>query len=95
MMKLKSSEHTLSGAWVCINDKVQPNDVCKRIEWLIKNLLEKVASSPQWGGWETLFLDLSDGRFWERTYPQGDLQGGGPPQLQVISEQDAKSKYSI
>ena len=47
------------------------------------------------GAWETLFRDPDDGRYWERVYPQGDLHGGGPPQLQVIDEAEAKRKYGI
>jgi hypothetical protein len=94
-MKLQPDERLLTGSWICDTEVVRSDEVCKRIEWLIKNELTQIASSPQWGDWETLFQDTSDGRYWERTYPQGHLQGGGPPQLQVISEDDAKAKYKI
>lgn len=94
-MKLRPNETVLTGSWIEVGSGVQADDVCKRIDWLISNDLKKVASSPQWGDWETLFQDLSDGRYWERTYPRGDMQGGGPPQLQVISATAAKAKYRI
>lgn len=94
-MRLRPNEHVLTGSWTCVNNVVCADDVCKRIEWLVSNELIKVASSPQWGDWETLFRDPSDARYWERTYPQGNLQGGGPPQIQVMSEDDARAKYGI
>lgn len=94
-MKLRPHETVLSGSWICVNNVMRGDDGCERIDWLIANELKKIASSPQWGDWETLFQDPSDGRYWERTYPHGDLQGGGPPQLRVISEDEAKAKYKI
>jgi Immunity protein 27 len=32
-----------------------------------------------------LFRDPGDDRYWERTYPQGEAQGGGPPPLIALS----------
>lgn len=94
-MKLRSNENMLIGSWIQVHNVVQADDVCKRIEWLVNTDLKKIASSPQWGGWETLFQDPSDSRYWERTYPQGDLHGGGPPQLKMMSADEAKAKYQI
>lgn len=94
-MKLRPNEHELTGSWIYVNNAVQADEVCKRIEWLINIDLKKIAASPHWGDWETLFQDPLDGRYWERTYPNGDLQGGGPPRLQVISIDEAKAKYQI
>lgn len=94
-MKLRTDEHVLTGSWLYIDHVMRGDSVCYRIEWLITNHLKNIASNPIWGDWETLFQDPSDGGYWERTYPQGDLQGGGPPQLKVISEDDGKEKYGI
>lgn len=94
-MKLRSDESLLAGSWEFVNNEMRGDAVCERIEWLVVRQLKKIASSPQWGDWETLFQDPSDGRYWERTYPQGELQGGGPPQLRVISPEEAKAKYKI
>ena len=68
---------------------------CERIKWLINNYLRKVADSPQWGAWETLYQDPADGRYWERTYPQSELHGGGPPQLRCLALNEAKQKYGL
>jgi hypothetical protein len=94
-MKLRPDETLLTGSWLYVDHVMRGDAVCDRIEWLIKNHLKKIASSPLWGDWESLFQDPSDGRYWEITYPHGDLQGGGPPQLKVISENDGKEKYGI
>lgn len=92
-MNLRPDERVLIGSWRYVDQLMRGDDVCDRIEALIAHQLRKIAASPQWGDWETLFQDPSDGRFWERTYPQGDLHGGGPPQLQLISEDEARAKY--
>ena len=34
-------------------------------------------------------------RLCERTYPQGEMQGGGPPRLRVLSEEEARQKYEF
>ena len=94
-MKLRSDELVLTGSWRYVDQEMRGDQVCERIEWLVLHHLKKSAASLQWGDWETLFRDPSDGRYWERTYPQGDLQGGGPPRLQVLSETEAKAKYKI
>jgi hypothetical protein len=73
----------------------QKDDVCLRIEWLTSEYLKRVAVSKSYGAWETLYQDPADGRFWERIYPHGEMHGGGPPTLTVISSGNAKAKYEI
>jgi hypothetical protein len=94
-MKLDAEESLLVGRWDFDGSTNRADHVCQRIEWLTRQHLTKVASSPQWGDWEILFQDPADGRLWELTYPQGELQGGGPPQLQTISSAVAKTKYQL
>ena len=92
-MNLRPDEVELEGKWQIDGSTMRADSVCARIEELTTSVLELVAHSPQVGAWETLFRDPSDGRFWERTYPQGELHGGGPPRLAVISREEAKRKY--
>jgi Immunity protein 27 len=92
---LKPDESDLVGRWIESDHQIRRDPVCERIEWLIANHLEEVAVSDQWGAWETLYRDPNDGRFWERTYPQGEMQGGGPPRLTVLGEERARQKYKI
>jgi hypothetical protein len=93
-MKLLPEECVLTGTWLFEHNENRGDSVCKRIEWLINNHLQRVASSPQWGDWEVLYVDPSDGRHWELTFPLGHMQGGGPPQICVVTDEVAQAKYS-
>jgi immunity protein 27 of polymorphic toxin system len=48
-----------------------------------------------YGCWSKLYLDPVDGGYWELTYPQSEMHGGGPPQLVHISADAAKIKYGV
>jgi hypothetical protein len=96
MKVLSHDETVLVGGWLTEpSGRVVADDVSQRIEWLIKQSLDHVAFSTAFGAWETLFRDPLDGRLWERTYPQGHLQGGGPPMLRFIEPEEARTKYGI
>jgi hypothetical protein len=92
-MELRSDETKLVGKWVEEYGQIRADALCERIKWLTSRHLRKIAISKQWGAWETLFQDPNDGRYWERTYPQGEMHGGGPPALECISKELAKAKY--
>jgi immunity protein 27 of polymorphic toxin system len=92
-MKLQPDENLLIGKWLTRDGKVQDDATCDRIKWLEAHQLERVMDSPQWGAWETLYRNPDDGRYWERTYPQGELHGGGPPQLKQLTIEEAHQKY--
>lgn len=68
-----------------------PDEAAMRIAWLTQSYLRVLASAD--GGWSTLFRDPSDGRLWEKTYPQGNLHGGGLPVLRVIAREEAIRRY--
>lgn len=86
-------ETELTGRWIIEGGEARRDATCERIEQLTAGHLNQVAVSKEWGAWETLFQDPDDGRYWERTYPQGELQGGGPPQLRCLSADEARRKY--
>jgi hypothetical protein len=94
-MKLQPHETDLVGKWIVEGEKARGDSTCERIEHLTSHYLREIAVSKQWGAWETLYQDPEDGRFWERTYPQGELQGGGPPRLATIAAGEAKKKYEL
>jgi hypothetical protein len=88
-------ETRLTGRWIYDSGKVRGDATCDRITWLVASHLQKLATDPKSGGWETLFRDPGDDRYWELTYPQGELHGGGPPQLLCLSEDAARRKYQL
>ena len=92
-MKLIANENELIGNWVYEEGKVYGDPVTQRIEWLITNQLEKIITDIS--GWDVIYKDNSDDRFWELTYPSSEMQGGGPPNLICILKEKAKLKYSI
>lgn len=95
MEPLKPNEEDLTGKWIEVDGNVEGDATTKRIRWLTSGILEKIAISKEDGAWETLFRDGNDGRYWERTYPQSGLHGGGPPRLWHISEEEARKKYDF
>ena len=47
-------------------------------------------------GWQTLYFHSKNDSYWERTYPKGDMHGGGPPRLRKVAfSSELKSKYGI
>lgn len=91
-MKLNSNEIKLVGQWFYENGTIHKDDISKRIEWLINNQLEKIGVDQS--GWDILYIDPTDNRYWELTYPKSEMQGGGPPTLTLISKEIANKRYS-
>lgn len=89
---LSHNETELLGNWIVHGNSVIADDVSKRIEALTKDSLKKVAVSDD--GWETLYIDPNDGRYWELTYPSSNSHEGGAPKLSVITPGQVKAKYN-
>jgi len=94
-MNLRADEKELVGKWIFDGKTMHGDEIANRIHHLTEQVLKKVAVSRSHGGWETIFSDPQDGRLWERTYPRGEMQGGGPPRLATISEADARTKHDF
>jgi hypothetical protein len=92
---LRPEESDLVGAWIVINGRMEGDTTCKRIDWLLQHHLRKIATDPKSGGWTTLFQDPNDGRFWERTFPHGEMQGGGPHRLALLSTDEVRIRYQL
>ena len=93
MAKLSPSETSIVGHWIAVAGKVTGDEACQRIHELVTAHLTLVARSPD--GWSSLYRDLSDSRLWEHSYPQSEQQGGGPPALVHITQEQARAKYGI
>ena len=91
--ELKSDEILLVGLWKMESGKVVADAVCQRIEKLVTNYLRKVAVDKT--GWEILYRDSSDNRYWSLTYPNSELHGGGPPTLKMITQTEVTEKFGV
>ena len=92
MTELTLDEGDLRGNWLVQKDRSVVADATEqRIEWLTKQKLQRIAKDSS--GWETLYRDPRDGRLWELTSPQREMQGGGPRRLRVLSRDEAAAKY--
>ena len=94
-MSLRPDETDLIGNWIPGGTSVVGDAVETRIKELIGRYLEKIAVSPEFGAWETLYRDPNDRRYWELTYPHGQMHGGGPKRLTTLSAQEASAKYLL
>lgn len=92
---LLPSETSLTGRWVEVGGQVRADPVCERIERLTNGMLDVVQDHPNAGGWKRLFCDPSDGRFWERHYPESKLLGGGPPALRLVDANEVAIEYGF
>jgi Immunity protein 27 len=92
-MRLQPGEVRLDGKWEFVGGKMRADPVTERIELLTTKYLTKVSMDAS--GWETLYRDPQDGRYWELTYPQSHMHGGGPPSLVLVEKDQVKSKYNL
>jgi Immunity protein 27 len=79
-------ETRISGNWIPTDQGLIEDENCKRISKLINGHLIEVGRDAS--GWNTLYRDPFDDRFWELTYPCSDRHGGGPPVLQHVAKPD-------
>jgi Cu2+-containing amine oxidase len=87
------NELEIVGSRMMVNGRMIEDNASRRITHLIKNELEQIANTKD--VWEKLYRDPRDGRYWELVNPQSEMQGGGPPALQVIERQSARQKYLL
>jgi hypothetical protein len=90
--QLTPDENRIDGNWIVKGTKVTGDSNCQRIENLIKSYLQKIGIDQS--GWDTLFRDPRDGRYWELVYLHSEMHGGGPPSLIQIDARMAAQKYN-
>jgi hypothetical protein len=89
MVELHPNERLLTGRWLYVDGDMKGDQVEERIEHLISNHLQQVAVSPQYGAWQVLYVDPQDGRYWQLSYPNSEMHGGGPKELEQIGYERA------
>jgi hypothetical protein len=91
MNSLRADEFELVGSWIASHGRMAIDATTERINWLVEKELIHLATDAT--GWENLYCDPKDGRYWELTFPLSELHGGGPPKLTALSAPDALKKY--
>lgn len=84
-------ETDLVGHWQAGARKITADATCSRIDWLVSRYLVPLGADPS--GWDELYRDPETGHLWERTWPQPEQHGGGPPRLTRIEPAAACAKY--
>jgi hypothetical protein len=72
----------LRDTWVMLDGKMVAEGDFATIETLLADL-DRVTDGD--GGWAILYQHRNTGEFWELTYPQGEMHGGGPRRLRPIN----------
>ena len=57
--------------------------------------LNLVKITTDQSGWDTLYLNKTSNQYWQHTYPNSQMHGGGQSQLQQVSEEFAKKKFGV
>jgi len=53
----------------------------------------KVATDES--GWDILYKEKSSNKYWELTYPNSEMHGGGEPLVSLLSLEDVKLKFNV
>ena len=87
------NKQIIKGTWVKKDDKIIEDSNCALIKEKLANDLIKVAVSTD--GWDILYKEKDLDVYWELVYPQSELPGGGPAQLESFSFNEVKDKYNL
>jgi hypothetical protein len=71
--------------------RVTRDDAEQRIWDAVHNRLRKIG--VRGGGWTTLYQDPFDKTFFELSFPQGEMHGGGPAKLTRIDIEQVHEFY--
>jgi hypothetical protein len=74
-----------------VDGKPVASQECSIIDHLVKQHFIKVGERES--GWVTLYKDPTNDAYWEHSYPHGEWQGGGPPLLTQLTEEEAQQLY--
>jgi hypothetical protein len=92
-MEIQPDETLITGSWIFVNGRMVEDAAQKRINALSSGLLERIAETS--GGWEILYRDPRDGRYWEKTFPHSGMHGGGPASLRALDGKTIREKYGF
>lgn len=86
-----AAQRVLRGRWIVVDGTVVGDDTCALVREMVAQKLKRLAERD--GGWRVLFWDPYEDVYWELTYPESDLHGGGPPELSELSAEQVAAAY--
>ena len=90
---LTTTETEIIGQWSYTDGVVGEDANAQRIHWLLARHLTYLETEES--GWQKLYVNPGDGQYWELSFPQSDLHGGGPPALTRIAKDAAQQRYNV
>lgn len=81
----------LNDTWEFQNGQMRAVGEAGAIDSLLKDKFVEVRK----GNWAVLYRHKETGEFWDLTYPQGEMHGGGPRRLRVVSNPDNWIPYPV
>ena len=90
---IKPHETKIIGGWIVREGNAIRDENCHRIESLTQQCLKGVGISDD--GWDLLYQDRTDGRYWELLYQLSHTPGGGCPSLVALDPDHARKKYRL
>jgi|GEM_PF-801380 len=91
-MAIEQHEIEIIGKGLFVAGKMVNDENAKRVYALTSNYLVKLCTSKS--GWEILYQDPQDGRYWELRYTLSEMHGGGPPSLFNVGKAYVVDNYS-
>jgi len=80
------------GKWIVDpTGRVIGDEAENQIQDLIQNHLKRIADRE--GGWTVLYRDPSENSYWELTFPNGEMHGGGPRKLARVEASWLRELY--
>ncbi len=92
-LSLAPDESPLLSTWLYRKEKVLPDANGQRIQELLAQQLQYVAATES--GWARLYQNPDDGCYWELSFPQSHLPGGGPPALTYLLPEEVGVRYGL
>jgi hypothetical protein len=78
-----SDRADLADHWIMRGSRMSNEGDAAKIDGLLSKELVEVAATDD--GWRKLYRHRATGNFWELSYPQSEMHGGGPRRLRELA----------